>query len=131
MRIYLAGPMTGIENHNFPAFDAARDWLRNTLKWVVISPADMSREFGIDGSREVTPEEWRECMKDDIGAILRSHALVVLPGWQGSRGARREILIAQTIGIPIYQYDLLRRGVILPLDEAEITEKVGTCIESH
>ena len=39
---YLAGPMRGYKDYNFPAFDAARDQLVKE-GWRVISPADIDR----------------------------------------------------------------------------------------
>ena len=38
-RIYLAGPMTGLPDHNFPAFRAAAEGLQQA-GWEVVNPAD-------------------------------------------------------------------------------------------
>jgi len=44
--IYIAGPMTGYPEFNFPAFDAARDYLERD--WNVISPASVSTIKGTE-----------------------------------------------------------------------------------
>ena len=43
--IYVAGPMRGFENFNYPAFDrCARVLLKQG--WIVINPAELDREAG-------------------------------------------------------------------------------------
>lgn len=127
MKVYLAGPMTGIPHHNFPLFDEARDMLKGK-GYTVISPADMSRELGIDGTREVTEFEYQSCLKDDIKAILRMDAVVVLPGWGTSKGARLEAHIAQVCGIPVLDYISLKNGE--SVDEAKVIWRVVTQLET-
>jgi nucleoside 2-deoxyribosyltransferase len=99
--VYVAGPMRGIEKHNFPAFDAARDRLL-AAGFTVISPADLDRELGIT---EDTPEQEvniREVLKKDMGAICdQCDAMVLLDGWQRSLGATAEAYLAEAIGIPV------------------------------
>lgn len=107
MKIYLAGPMSGIAEHNFPAFDAAAEGLR----WegnLVYSPADMSREVGKVGepTGEICTEDYAYCMRMDLLCILQQcDTVYVLPGWRQSKGARLEILVAQVCGIPVYEYE--------------------------
>ena len=46
-RLYIAGPMRGIPQYNFPVFDAARD-KAIALGWDAVSPADLDRANGFD-----------------------------------------------------------------------------------
>ncbi|CAB4135932.1 Protein of unknown function DUF4406 [uncultured Caudovirales phage] len=99
--IYIAGPMTGYAKFNFPAFDAARDYLERD--WNVISPADMDRELGFDAAvDEVTAEFLRDAMRRDINAIMAVDAVYALAGWEQSKGASAEVALAEWRGIPVY-----------------------------
>lgn len=98
MKLYLAGPMTGIEDFNFPAFSAAAAELR-ALGHEVINPAEND-----DGD---TTREWAYYMRKDLAHVLSVDAVAVLPGWQGSRGARLEVHVARALGLPILDACLL------------------------
>lgn len=88
-RLYIAGPMSGRPDLNFPAFEAAAEKLR-AAGFEVASPA----EFIPDQS---TP--WAECMRRDIPELLRCDAVALLPEWQLSRGALLEAHIADQLGM--------------------------------
>jgi hypothetical protein len=105
--VYIAGPMRGIPQFNFPAFDAARDFLRSK-GWAVCSPADMDRAKGFDPSLHL-PATWdwntlptgfnlAETIDRDIAALKECDAIAMLPGWQDSTGARAEYAMAQWLG---------------------------------
>lgn len=99
--IYIAGPMTGHPEFNFPAFDAARDYLERD--WNVISPADMDRELGFDAAvDEVTAEFLRDAMRRDINAVMAVDAVYALAGWEKSKGASAEVALAEWRGIPVH-----------------------------
>lgn len=119
MRIYLAGPMTGIPQFNFPAFDAAAADLRDR-GFDVISPAELDRpetraaalasEDGSPGTGTTSGETWGDFLARDVKLIADAglEAIVVLPGWSGSRGARLETFIASALNaIPVYAYPTL------------------------
>lgn len=106
MRIYIAGPMTGLPNYNFEAFDIARDRL---LAWpgdmTVVSPADMDRSLGIEPDAEGKIENFnytdamRRCclvLCDDVDAIY------MLNGWNASKGARAERSLSIALGHQIF-----------------------------
>lgn len=99
-RIYVAGPMRGYPQLNFPAFDAARDALI-AAGYAAVSPADMDRERGI------TPEtydpaafDFADAMTRDIRAVLDCDGLLLLRGWAKSAGARTEAAVNRAIGHP-------------------------------
>ena len=105
-KIYIAGPMRGIPEMNFPAFDDARDDLGSTT-WEVISPADLDRSSGMDCIKEedLTPAVVQEIMHRDCSAIIDdADALALLPGWDTSVGAAAELALARWKGIPIFEY---------------------------
>lgn len=100
---YLAGPMTGYENHNHPAFHAAAAILR-TRGHKVINPAEYGELVGLLG--------WRESMKRDIHTLLWCDNVITMPEWQQSRGARIETDLARGLDMPV-----IKLATILTADE--------------
>jgi len=94
MKLYVSGPMTGIPEFNYPAFEAACFALRAAGHHVV-SPHEINPPDGVDH-----PWEWY--LRRDIVGLLECEAIVVLPGWEQSRGARLETLIAEGLGMGFY-----------------------------
>lgn len=88
-RLYLAGPMSGIQSLNFPAFHAAAARLRADGHDVV-NPAEINTD-------PLTP--WEVCMRADIAHLVTCDAICLLPGWRDSRGATLEAHIARSLGM--------------------------------
>lgn len=104
-KVYLAGPMSGITDHNFPAFDEAAGFLRgHGLE--VISPADLTRDAGMGGNFDgsISEERYAFCMRQDIEALLTVDSIVCLPGWKNSKGARFEVHLGQLLGLTVVEY---------------------------
>ena len=89
-RIYLSGPMSGLPNFNYPAFDLEAKRLRK-IGFEVINPAEMHPK----------PDTWNECLRNDLKALLDCDTLALLDGWQGSAGAHLEMHVAHRVGIKI------------------------------
>ena len=95
---YCAGPMRGIPQFNFQAFDTASARLR-AAGHTVISPADMDREAGIDPTSDVVPN-LRDCMRRDVLAILDyCDTIALLPGWEKSKGCAVEVALGLFLGL--------------------------------
>jgi len=90
-RIYVAGPMTGIEDFNFPAFHAAADLLR-CGGWTVENPADHGI---IDGA------DWADYLSYDLTRLGLCGAIYLLPGWENSKGAQLEVMVAERLGMEV------------------------------
>ena len=90
--IYIAGPMTGIDQFNKPEFDAAHVKLAES--WVVINPA---RNFGGDQTLEHS-----QYMRYSIHQLLISDAVYMLAGWMESTGARVEYEVALSLGLEVH-----------------------------
>lgn len=111
MKAYVAGPMTGIPEFNFPAFNAAAAKLR-AEGYEVFNPAerDIERHGGIDiskgnatGSQEHAAKEHgfslRDALADDTWWICKeADTIAMLPGWENSKGARAEHALAVALG---------------------------------
>lgn len=104
-KVYVSGPMSGIPDHNFPAFHEAAKHLRGN-GYTVVSPAELDEEDvgGIPEAVEVGGLEYIEYLKRDVEHVVHVDALVMLPGWQKSRGARFEAYIAAGLEKPVYSY---------------------------
>lgn len=110
--IYIAGPMSGIKNFNFGAFDEAELDLKDiNPDWKVINPANIDRAFGfegigMDGTEKLSKEELGTIMARDIEALSLCDAIYLLIGWEGSQGARIEKAFADMVGLEImYEVD--------------------------
>lgn len=113
MKLYLAGPISGIPLFNFPAFHAAEESL-NAKGHEVFSPARMTEfQHGADfASRYPTGDtiaakcngfDLRKAMAWNLMAICNEvDALALLPGWSKSNGTAVEIAVAKYLGIPAY-----------------------------
>ncbi len=109
MKVYIAGPMRGYEQYNFPAFDDA-EWRLTELGVENFSPAQRDRETGFDetsmtGNEDLADHGFslREALRADTHYICtEADALVVLPGWEKSSGALAETALAKALGLPVY-----------------------------
>lgn len=109
---YLAGPMRGIQEYNFPAFREATAWLRDH-GWTVFSPAERD-EQDPDIDHEENVAGWTGgrgldyFMAHDLKAVCEMEAVICLPGWERSQGARLETMVAVEIDHPVFE--IVRSG---------------------
>ena len=89
IQAYIAGPMRGMPEANFPAFNQVASSLRR-LGWEVFNPCD--DEVPND------PDIRKLLIKDTAWICEFANAIVLLPGWESSRGARMEVALAYAIG---------------------------------
>lgn len=90
MRIYTAGPMTGYENLNYPAFASVAQVLRNAGH-EVISPAELNP----------IEAEYIDAMRNDIRELIMCDAIYMMKGWSKSKGAMLEFQIAVVLGLTV------------------------------
>jgi Domain of unknown function (DUF4406) len=103
--LYIAGPMRGYANHNFPAFhEAAKKWERNSAIGRIYNPAKMDEDEGFIGTCMSLDgrEHLKACMERDVAAVLKSDAMLMLRGWEKSDGARVEHALAVYLGLAIF-----------------------------
>lgn len=92
MRIYIAGPITGLV-------------YEDALRAFAMAEASLRR----DGHEPVNPMAieptpdlpWAEYMRQDIPQLLSCEAIYLLEGWENSKGARLEKHIAEQLGMTI------------------------------
>lgn len=113
---YLSGPMRSKPQFNYPAFMDAAAKLRDA-GWSVFNPAEMDLKEGGAPNLSMTVSEqedyaaqWsnaRHYAKRDLAVILDNlfppigDAIVVLPGWEESIGARAEVAVAKWLGLNV------------------------------
>lgn len=129
---YLAGPMRGYELHNFPAFAEGALILRRH-GWRIENPAEYDLAAGINPA-EADPAKWpitiRDMLQTDFRLILEQcNALILLPGWRESTGARLELAIAFYTGLPIFE--LVTVDGRLDLVDVDIESAVPQVIEAE
>lgn len=124
-KVYVAGPMRGIPEFNFPAFNAAAKMLRAD-GFEVFNPAEKDCEkYGTDFAKgNTTGNEGeaasnfgfnlREALAADLEYIcLHADIIALLPGWENSKGAMAEYCTARALGLEIIQLTKKEKGVIV------------------
>lgn len=87
VKIYISGPMTGVNDYNKKAFKEAELWLIS------------------QGHRAINPHNmplqssWRDYMRQDLQALFECDAIYMLKGWWDSKGATLERQVAMAIGL--------------------------------
>jgi nucleoside 2-deoxyribosyltransferase len=114
-RVYIAGPMTGYPDHNYPAFFEAERILEEN-GFEVVNPARLHGGFDVQSAllmRASNPKTWHEYIRADLREMLTCDAVFTLPGWAASKGAQLEVGIAEQVGMNIiHDFDLFPRGVV-------------------
>jgi nucleoside 2-deoxyribosyltransferase len=99
--VYLAGPMRGYPEYNFPAFKDEAKRLR-AEGYTVWSPAERDLLEGFDPQRD-TPKPLSYYLAHDLPQVCQADAVVVLDGWEKSEGAMIEVSLAVSLGKPVYE----------------------------
>jgi hypothetical protein len=107
MKIYVAGKMTGVPYYNYPLFDHIKGQLEREGHEVT-TPADLNRKYeNYDPAGLPQDTDWNKwplqanrelILIRDIMAVCKSDKVVLISGWQTSRGATIEMLCAEWLG---------------------------------
>jgi|SRR5579875_4104730 len=95
MKVYISGPMSGLPDYNYPAFFRAAEVIHE-LGDEPINPAE-----GVPDLHQ----PWVWYMRRALRMLLDADAVAMLPGWEASKGARLEYVIAQQLGMPVIELD--------------------------
>lgn len=118
-RLYIAGPMTGVEDHNYPLFHRVQAELV-AAGYVVFNPA---RNVPL-----AAEPRWSDYMRMAVKQVADSDGIAILPGWQDSAGATLEVKLANDLGIEHKGWERWRDGHAGPLEAlpvADITRLVN------
>lgn len=90
-RIYVAGPMTGLPEFNYPAFRSA-----------AASLAEAGHQVEDPSTNEnPTPGDYHGWLRAGLAQLIRCDGVALLDGWEASGGARLEVNIAATLGMSV------------------------------
>ncbi|QJU52953.1 DUF4406 domain-containing protein [Herbiconiux sp. SALV-R1] len=92
MKVYIAGPMTGLPLFNYPAFNEAAAHLR-ALGHTPLNPARH------DIAGPIKP--WDYYMRDALSLVIQADGIALLSGWEDSRGAVLEHILGDALGMDI------------------------------
>lgn len=87
MRVYVAGPVTGVIDDIRPAFEAAAEWLEAAGHRPLVPHWFVTADSSWTGARWLS-----------IETLVKCEGVALLPGWERSRGARLERGIALALG---------------------------------
>lgn len=113
--IYIAGPMSGYPEFNFPAFFAAAERFADE-GWDVYNPAAKDEEGRLDKEAFETGDaakaidkgfDFREAYLWDIDCVIKADAIYMLPGWEASPGARGEHAVAVAMKRHYPEYEII------------------------
>jgi hypothetical protein len=99
-RIYIACSMKGHDDFNFPLFFQAEEFLASQ-GYDVVNPAqlDIDAGFPLERLKQLSETEFKEFLngatKRDLDALQGCDGIVMLPGWESSKGARAEKAVAE------------------------------------
>jgi hypothetical protein len=96
IKIYIAGPMRGMENCNYPEFYKAEEDLNRKNIYQVVNPARMDDDSGLGQM-----SDYKNALKRDIDEIFEVDSMYMLRGWEKSEGARVEHALAVYLGLYI------------------------------
>ena len=103
-RIYIAGPMRGIPELNFPEFyRVAAIW--ESRGWEVVNPAQMDKDHGYIPTKQQTvfaDLSIEQAMQRDLPAVSSCDAIALMTGWEKSQGASIELRHAIKLGKEVY-----------------------------
>lgn len=88
-RVYVAGPMSGMPDLNYPAFNQAAQYLRE-LGYHVENPAE---------NPVPACDSWAGYMRLAIAQLVTCDEIHMLRGWKNSKGARIEHDLAAELGL--------------------------------
>lgn len=118
---YIAGPMSGYPEFNYPAFFAMENKLRDLGVTDILNPVYIA-----NGE---TNHPYDFYIRHSLGMLIQAQSIVMLNGWKGSKGAELEYHTAKTMGIPIFNQDLEPHvEEILTEDEINIFEEAQKLI---
>jgi hypothetical protein len=97
MRVYIAGPMTGLPGFNYTSFNHWATKLRE-LGLHVENPAE---------NPDPPCKSWQAYMRMAVAQLVSCDTVALLPNWHTSRGAELERKLALDLGLRVVDISTL------------------------
>jgi hypothetical protein len=112
MKVYIAGPISGMAHYNYQAFANAQIEIEQ-IGFKAVNPHTICAGINV--------HDWPALLKKCT--LVYCDAIYMLPGWQNSKGATLERTVAITLGIPIfYSIDALGEWQMMILHQLYLTK---------
>lgn len=99
--LYVAGPMTGLPEFNYPEFLR----VATELRWRgfrVLCPAEIDDMY-LTHTLGRRPD-WQWYMRKALTMVCEADGVATLAGWDGSRGARLEVHVARALDLEVRRW---------------------------
>lgn len=115
--IYLSGPMTGLPEFNKPEFNRIAAIL-GAAGHPILNPAELD-------AADQAQLTWAQYLTRDLSAMLtHCDSVAVMDGWQHSKGAVLECLVAAALGWPIVHHTALHGHAVKGVQPAPTNEQI-------
>lgn len=98
LRIYIAGPMSGLPDFNYPSFDRAAQDLA-AAGYEPLSPAVPAHLSPTNPGELADGLSYEDVLASSLQMLLNADAVAHLDGWERSHGARLEVALARRRGL--------------------------------
>ena len=119
-KIYISAPMRGVDDQNYPLFEATVNTLVD-LGCSTISPPLIAEKLQLQAKRMNTVVGIRDYFQADCHNLcLYAYAVVVVGNFyeiSKSKGVRAEVELAKAIDIPVFKTMPWNRGEVFEADK--------------
>ncbi len=141
-RFYLAGPMTGIEQFNFPLFHEVAAKLR-AQGYDIVSPAELdspavqaaalkSKDGKLDAQGKIAGETWGDILAKDVKLVADNiDGIILLPGWYKSRGANLESTVGLLVNTRPFEFMFWDGTQAVRYDKVDVTRALYLALRSR
>ena len=108
MKVYVSGAITGLPIDEARAAFASASAQVGALGHIAVNPFDVQPQPGCvcpnatSGEGAGSNHEWGCYLRGDLVALLDCDAILMLPGWESSHGARLELQVASAVGLRVW-----------------------------
>jgi len=103
-KVYISGPVSGMPELNHPAFRRVEKMLF-AADCEVENPINNQRPLFFD-LKEDAMELWQYQMRKAVSQLTLCDSIVMLNGWEKSKGATIELWLAHMLGLVLYNENL-------------------------